>query len=400
VIFQAIESSTTWLEGFDTAWLPPQLYKDVRLVQAQGKVGLEIGNVVGVAPLSNGDTLQIIPKVGNLNFIRMLLICEGLYAELERTFQELATYASAEDQTAIWFLARSLADALLEIHRKSLRFDHKFFVKRGTYASGHIFALETTRRLLQRTPDAIVMGTHERDYDTVENRVLGKAAQVALPLISGTSDSQRRKILESWAYQFGQAFTVADLLEVDKTLLGRKQAGSRGYYARALGIAKILLGQAGISTGFLHLVEAEGVLVNSATLFENFIRKVLIEKHKASGILVTKGGGLSVQTLYTDGYFELEPDYVLQGHSQIRLIADAKYKVPDSKDHFQMICYLSRYGVRSGVLLMPCFSERPRNPIQHLTPEGTAVWEVELPLSDMGATESILADLLNRFATH
>jgi 5-methylcytosine-specific restriction endonuclease McrBC regulatory subunit McrC len=255
---------------------------------------------------------------------------------------------------------------------------------------------------MQLSDNPIVFGAHERSYNNPENRVLGKASQVAIPFLMDEVNSQLRFAAESWSRRFADDFTARDLFEVDRWLASRKLGGSRGYYVKALSLAKILLGQSGLSTEYLHPLQAEGVLINTATLFETFVRKSLIESYKGQGILVTKGGGLGIQSLYTDGYFELDPDFVFQDRSTILLIADAKYKVPDSKDHYQIICYLNRYKVRTGVIFMPCFADEDSvSPmVRHITPDGTTVWEVALPLDDLQVTESILADTLKRFASN
>jgi len=399
VILQASENSTTWFPQFHEDWLPPSAYPDIRFVRTATKAGLEIGGVVGVVPLENGDSLQIIPKVGHVNFIRMLMVCEGLYGEQKREFDALAAYAQAEERSVTWLVARSLAIALMEVSKKSLRFDHKPKTVRGAFAQGKIVPVDTARNLHLRVEDPIVFQMHERNYNTPENRVLSKAAQTALPLLDADGESRMRDALAKWSAR-ALDFKAEDLREVDRWLAGHKLGGSRGYYVNALSLAKIILGQSGISSGNLNPLEAEGVLLNSAVLFENFLRKLLVDTHRGNGILITKGGGLSNQSLYTDGYFELEPDYVFQDHEKLLLVADAKYKVPDSKDHYQMVCYLARYGVKTGVLFMPTYTEEIPDPVRHVTPDGYAVWEVSLPLFDLDATESILAETLKRFASH
>lgn len=216
MIIQAQENSTTWYPQFEERWLPPQVTRDIRVVRTPTKVGIEIGGVVGVVPLLNGDTLQIIPKVGNINFMKMLMVCEGLYGEFQQEFNELATYAHTEDDSISWFVARSFAKALIEINKKSLRFDHKFKVKKGSYASGRIYPVETARRMIQLTEDPIVFGAHERNYSTAENRVLGKAAKIALSLLMEEVNNELLTVVNFWSRRFASNFITGDLLEVDK----------------------------------------------------------------------------------------------------------------------------------------------------------------------------------------
>jgi len=398
VIHFARENDITWLPHFEEEWIPNHVYGDVRFLRSSTKVGVEIGGVVGAVPLRNGDTLQVTPKVGNINFVKMLAVCEGLYDELKQEFDDLVFYEDTNDLSISWFVARSLAKTLLEINTKSLRFDHKLRVRNGDYASGKILPVETQCNLIRRTEKPIVFAGHERIYNNIENRVLGKAAQIAARFLSGSSDSHLLRAAESWVKRFATEFNSNDLVEIDRLLLSRKLGGSRGYYVKALGLAKIILGQAGITSAELHQREGEGILIRTSTLFERYIRKILVDSLTGNGVLVTKGSGLSNQFLYTDGYFELEPDFVFHDKSGFRLIADAKYKVPDSKDHYQMVCYLSRYKVKTGILIKPSYSKHAPDPICHTTPDGYAVWEVALPLEDLSITESILVGVLAKFA--
>jgi hypothetical protein len=76
VIWNITECSVDELHDFDLAWLPKGLPPQIRPFRRGNRVGLEIDTLVGSVPLRNGDTLQIKPKVGTANFLRMLLDAE------------------------------------------------------------------------------------------------------------------------------------------------------------------------------------------------------------------------------------------------------------------------------------------------------------------------------------
>lgn len=393
-MIQVLESSITWLPEFEEKWLPARTHQSIRVVRTQSKVGLEIGNVIGVVPLNNGESLQIVPKVGPINFLRMLLHSEGLYGELQKNFDEFAKYGESNTLSSAWLAARTLANALTEIDKRSPRFGRQRLSRYGNYVAGKLLPVETATRLLLKSEDPVAYISNERTYDTSENRTLGMAAQVAHSYLQ--PDDPGRKAAARWSKLHRKNFHPHDLLSVDKALRSRKAGGSRGYYIRALTLAKILLGEAGLSATS-GAIEAEGVLLDSAALFENYLRNVLLNSHKKSGIVITKGGGLRNQALYMDGQFELVPDYVFQDKTKILLLADAKYKTPDSKDHYQMMCYMLRYGVKVGAMFGPSFSDETKS-IRRVTPDGLTVWEIQLPLTDLDQTESILAGALTRLS--
>ncbi len=399
MIWFAKENDTTWLPNFDIRWLPPRLNPGITIVRSHSEIGLQVGGVIGAIPLNNGDTLRITPKVGTINFLRMLMTCEGLFQDFSTEFENLASYNMDDEYASYKLITKSFGLSLMEVKNRSLRFDRKKVRQAGQFARGRVQPESTEINLKQAKDNPIVFDTWEREYDTAENRVLGKAASVIIGQLRQISDSDLIKAAEFWSNRFSRGFSIEDLFEVNRRLLRHQFGGSRGYYVKALGLAKIILGEAGISSDTGSSIEADGLLINSANLFEQYLRKLLIDSYKGQGVLVTKGGGISNRSLYLDGSFELEPDFVFQRDSKFLHIADAKYKRPDSKDHYQMVCYLSRYGVRSGVLFHPELD--PANDIEprkRSTSDGLMVWEVPLPLQDLDSTQSILGQALERFA--
>jgi 5-methylcytosine-specific restriction endonuclease McrBC regulatory subunit McrC len=401
-MWTAEESSTCWLDGFDGAWLPGQVSRAVRLVRDGARCGLEVSGVVGTVPLANGDLLRVRPKVGDYNFVRMLLRADGLFQDLKPEFYELAAYAANDASVSPIALAcRALCRALAEISRQSLNFQRTPRTARGAFAAGRVMPLQTAERMACRMNDPVVYAVRNRDYNTPEHRVLGKAADVALKLLQLQEDSHDATCATEWSRRFGSHFRLDDLQEVSKNLMAQRYGGSRGYYARALGLARIVLGDAGYSQDSASsMLGGEGFLIDAAQLFERYIRTVLVDKYKGTGLIVTKGGGIRNESLYLDGSYELEPDYVFQDTSTVRLIADAKYKRPDSGDHYQIVCYLMRYGVRTGILFFPEYERTDRAPSRRATRDGYTVFEVPLPLSDLDAVEEILSTSLGRFGTH
>ena len=65
-----------------------------------------------------------------------------------------------------------------------------------------------------------------------------------------------------------------------------------------------------------------------------------------------------------------------------------------------MLCYLTRYRVKTGVFFFPVQAKSNEEAIKRTTPEGIAVWELPLPLSNLDLTEDILRTTLERLGTH
>lgn len=392
-VLTVVEESTTWLDTFDPSWLPSALHNDIQIVYRREKVGLKVGGVVGVVRLLDGRTLRIVPKVGEMNFVRMLTTCEGLQAELSDTELEPAGYGTTDHMGGMQLVARQFAARLMEIEERSLDF-RRFRQKHSlNYAAGRVNPVQTVRRLRLRLDKPIVSESRVRSYDTAEHRVLAAASRQALALLSQPT-SLEDEVLRSWWSRFGSDFQLKDLAAVDRQIASQKRGGSRGYYVPALLLATVLLWQAGITADQTTSVTADATLIRSATLFERYLRKLLIDRYSPHGILVTKGAGLAETSLFSDGDIKLVPDYVFSKSGKILCLGDAKYKAPDASDYYQLACYLDRYKVSTGVLLAPDFERAELMRTRHDIPDGRTIWVVSLPLRDLDAIEQVVASLL------
>lgn len=395
-IWTAAECSTTWLQGFPLGILPSVLESQARVVTRGQDVGLEIGGVIGAVPLLNGDTLHIVPKVGPANFFRMLLTAEGLGERAKRDFDGFASWSTEDSADSVpALLARRFFSELALLDADGPRFGRSAERSNREGPSGKIRIRQTVYRLRLRSATPFVCVKRVRDFDIPENRVLAAAGWVAAGLISERTD------LEPWqsalVFKWRKAFHRPDILlddlrETARGLANGAYGGPRGRYVQTLTLARLILGQAGLSQEGRTRVMGDTLLVNSATLFEEYVRAVLAMVCKPMGLTVTKGGS-PVQALYVDGSFGLVPDIrVSRGLSTLAL-GDAKYKEPDAGDHYQMAAYMRSYGVSRAFLLCPDYGDAREAVTRRRASDGRTVLEIRLPLMNLNAAEELLANL-------
>src|SRR5262249_783351 len=98
-LWNITECTTSLMSGFDLDWLPSGLAVQINQFRTRSAVGLEVDTIVGSVPLKNGDTLQILPKAGSANFLRMLFDSE--FADDAITTMEggMVAYQSSEELT-------------------------------------------------------------------------------------------------------------------------------------------------------------------------------------------------------------------------------------------------------------------------------------------------------------
>lgn len=239
----------------------------------------------------------------------------------------------------------------------------------------------------------IVSEIRIRDFDTPENRIIAEAARLALTYVNVTNNNSDIASTKYWITRFKSTYNINhDLEEVNRNLRRGKYAGARGYYVKTLTLAKMILGHSGFGQGNVEEIYGDTILINSANLFEEYVRTVIANKYHTKGFSVRKGGQ-PPEFLYIDGSFKLTPDICILRGTQYVLIGDAKYKIPDAKDHYQMQCYIRAYGLDTGVMFSPNFLGKEPIILLRTTHDGLKIWEIQLPLADLDSTEKTLEEL-------
>ena len=392
-VWTARESAITWLSGFKPGWLPSGLETQIRVVGRAEHVGLEVAGVVGAIPLLNGDTLQLTPKVGVLNFFRMLLTAEGLFDDLKNQFNDFVNYASNDDAALPHIIAKSYFTQLREVMSSSLKFHRTKVTTSSDFAMGPIEPVQTAMWLRMRHERPVVSKMNIRDYSTPENRILAAAADVGLGYLGYETLKSHSPWVTSFSSRFRSPKTVLDdLAIVNANLSKRRFSGSRGYYVKALTLAKLLLGQNGLAQGSSVDVFADSILLNTATLFEQYVRSIVSSRYSPEGVIVRKGS-TPQKFLYTDNSYGLNPDITLARGTRFLSVGDAKYKFPDAGDQYQLAAYMAAHDVLYGFLLSPDFEGSVPKVVSRVTMNGKKVIEIALPLSDLEATEKMLTNL-------
>jgi 5-methylcytosine-specific restriction endonuclease McrBC regulatory subunit McrC len=393
------ESSANEVDGFQIAWLPPRAYEYVSpklktLRDGKIKIELEAGPYVGTLPLTNGDMLRILPRVGERAFWRMLLFSENVPEAVCREFDQLSEVSHAEMGGASWesLLARSFFIQLLTIEKNSLRSNRVKVSGRLAGARGQVRLLPTIVALKRREPLPVFCTYKERTYATPEHRVLAAAARRLLSL--GIVDGGHRAVAIRWARQSVGAFSLRELTEVMSSIRTERYAGARSYYVAALTMAGLVLAQAGISFDEEQNVASEALMTNMRTLFERYIRSIVRNALSDEGFVVEKRED-HTHTLFEDGTCALLPDVLISDAKGVRLIVDAKYKIDkpvEEADYYQIAAYLAGYGVSQGILVMPTADEQPRSTISRRTYSGFQIREMRVSLNDWLGTEALVRE--------
>lgn len=397
MIHQTTEDKVTWLTGISYSDFPQPWPASISIAVRPTGIGVEPHGVVGVVPLLNGDAIQIRPKIDRVSFFRLLAVAGGHQQELEREFEEFVPYTIDEESNVDSLIARQLYISARDILRLSPQFGRSIRRRHATFAKGRINARETAYNLATRRRDPVVSSSRDRTYDIPENRVLTEALVRALPLLSSTDRESLQFIYHKWLSRFTRPVNLqADLESVAHRFARMQYGGPRDYYRKPLMLAEVILGASGIGIGQLSMIEGDAVLLNTATVFERYLRNIIARTHSAIGYGVAAGTSHTA-SLYTDGSRRIIPDIVVSRDERVTLIADAKYKEPTSTDHYQMYAYLHVTGASVGLLLTPALHGERVTRRKFTSPDHKTVWEIGLPLANIPTTEAFLACLAQDF---
>jgi hypothetical protein len=391
------EGEITWMQGLLASDMP-RLPSGISLHARRGQLGVEAQGVVGAIPLLNGDILQIIPKIGQMNFLRLLFKAEGFQRDLEREYADFVSYSVEDEQNIDSIVARQLMYAADHIINRSAQQGRVKRRREGVFAAGQIDVVSTALNLACRKQEPVVFFIRERTRDIPENRVLSEAIVRASHALN---DADRREfdwIRERWLGQFPRSEDIdRDLEKVEEGFASGRYGGPRDYYRRALMLAQIVLGSSGLGFAESVTVEGDAILLNTADIFERYLRNVISEAYSQAGYVVTKGG-VGARSLYTDGSFELLPDITISRDGRLRLIADAKYKEPTSGDHYQMHTYLSMNGINRGLILAPLYEGNEVRLREYSTTNKMIVREAYVPMNNLSVTEEFLRTIVEKCA--
>lgn len=388
------EGEPTWLPGVRLSDLPSPLPASIRLFSRGDQLGIDADGVVGSIPLGNGDSLHILPKIGEVNFLRMLFRTLGRQADVERQFDDFASYGVEEREGLPALAARRSVRAADLVLRRGASTTRVRDVRRASSATGQLLPAPTALALARRERDPVFTRLRIRSHDSPENRLIFRALLTAAGILLSADRDYAIEVCAKWNRRVsGAPLTESDLRLTQKRLAMKAYQGPRGYYGPAVTLALVLLGSLGLTLDAHPSVEGDPILLNSADVFENYVRRVISDHYGAAGCFVSKGGSVPL-TLYEDGTFGIRPDVVVERHSAVLLVGDAKYKTPSPDDHYQLLAYLATMNAHWGVLLTPNGRFGAVQLSVHRTLRGYVTLVADLPMADLETTERFLADVV------
>lgn len=397
MIIKVVEGEISWLPELKISDFP-EMPSSIKIHLKSDVLGLEPIGVVGSIPLINNKTLQIIPKIGEINFLRLLLKAEGSQIQLENKFNEFVSYAVDDEKNVFSIIARNLLSSVSEIlHRSPIQGRIRKSIN-SDFIQGNLHIEKTLINLATKKAFPISSIIKQRTFDIPENRVITECVIIAWIFLPNSQKHKFKITYENWLKKFPRSKNLElDLSVVEKRFSSRGYRGPRDYYHNVLMLCKILLGINGIGGVGKEYVHGDALLLNTADIFEKYIRQILCDAYSKEGYVVCKGV-MREQSLYSDGRFWLIPDVIMKKENKPLLIIDAKYKKPDASDHYQMLIYLNSYNLKYGFLIAPNYIGTEIEVKDFLTFDKRVVREIYLPMQNLPLVEETLSSLIRTYS--
>lgn len=347
------ERAVTWMDNdFDPKWLPAEALNlfSLRRKADTGETGIEVPGYVGVLNLFNGDRLRIKPK-SPMSFLQMFAACNNVnFKHLGKT-----SAAEGEDASQLLLLSDSFTESLSDIISKGKLFQWKKEIARSSYLPSVVDWGATAIHTRIHASHPFTGISYFRTFDTPESRVLSVAAQHLCSYLLANhvaSDKLKISVLQKFILSKNTIHILEDIQTVHERLVSKYYVGQRSYYESALTIALIILGFEGISYESSNPLSADGFVVNSDALFEEWVRVSLRKAVTSSNLPYSISKEYRYKKLlFTNSAYYLVPDILIMNAMNVIALGDAKNKTPGTNDFYQMLTYLNMYGLNSGFLV-------------------------------------------------
>lgn len=361
--------------------LPETIPANMRILHKNGVVGVLCENVAGILPCKNGNEILIEPKYSKVNPLEMLLYVNsisGIAVNRDRL-------ASGKGEVDLQTIAASFVEQLSLIAATAKKFHRKPKVIASSSVVGKVDWMKTLMGFERKNSTAIITTVREESLDIPENALIAAAAQKVINLYA--SSSPEYAVLSPWAQlavQFKHSYR--ELFSLQVKLSESKLSGAHGFYYAPVMLSKIILGFAETRTS---VEEVNTILFNMPSLYEDFIRTGFQRAGAGYGLTIQKG--LTPRGfLFYEGECELIPDITIYEGTKIKAVLDVKYKIPDSKDFYQIFSYMQYAHLKEAFVVSPAVE-----PLKVVTAfDGSKVHFVRVANSDASNLEILAKKII------
>lgn len=329
--------------------LPKRLPANLRVLFRDNAILLEADGLAGIIPCEQGHSIIIEPKCKTLRPFVMYEYVNQLLKITESSIDYDPHSADINMNTLAQFYVRELSN----IQRQPRMIRRLPNTDNRTSVKGKVNWSQSARNIKLQTVAPIVSTVQEASYDIPENQILSMAASVCLPLFEKETDEWF--ILWHWSRMvYSKNISREKLLRLRSMLKASRISGAHAYYRNALALSFVILGVDQMGT---ISTDDKSILFNMPGLYEDYVRTAFMRKSSLKGYSCHKSF-IPRSFMFNDGSCELVPDITIYKGTKPIAVLDVKYKVPDSKDYYQIFTYMKYAKLSEAFVISPFVNHR------------------------------------------
>lgn len=375
-----------------------------------GNIVLAARSYVGLIPINNQVAIHVIPRFPIAN---LFYILQKADASFKYVSGHVRTYEIAHDKdtNVTSMFGERMLETLGHIQRQGLlrRYEP---VEREGGLEGEIMMTKTISRYYSRgIRHHQVRRVTLHSTDIPENRLI-KSALYKLASFYSISPNKKNRQLKSTAESllllFDQVSPLekrAQHLEYELLKYVQRLPNIHRQYSSILWVAYLIERRRGITVEKLGPVTFDTFVVNLADIFENYVRRVVVDNVNdlIAGAWVENGNVKEVPLFAQGEPFKVKPDIYITLQNRTVAILDAKYK-PDVKapDRYEVLAFCEALQVKKAVILAPSLGVGNDSQLLGKTKGGVELHLVRIDLGakDMLAEERSFITSLRKIISH
>ena len=246
-----------------------------------------------------------------------------------------------------------------------------------------------------------------KDVYFAENRILKHTTErllrhfIAQP--AGENSAVAKELKSVLALLRGVNASAVDAVTVARRVPGliRSLPSTHRFYEPALWLSYLISTNSGVSMEMVGRAHFETVIIDVSVVFENYIRKLLLERATThlAGCEILDGNRWPVPLFTTSAKHIVHPDFYFRRQGRIVAVADAKYKPePSTQDRYELLAYCEALGVTSAAFVCPLAGTEPLATRYGITKAGRRIdlLRIDLAKPDMTSEEDRFVTELSR----
>lgn len=332
---------------------------------------IQCGGWVGYIPLNDKLALDVSPRVPIGNLERLIGMSIGYTPKILSSYDRLFADGVEQPGSLVDVLADQLLSSFDLILANGLLKEYHREQRVSSSPVGRIVPFTSELRSAQAGRPLAVSSSFQRSINTAPNRIISYAVEKLLARYVGNSEPNQKKRVHRLRRSLQRLrgiphATTTDISPTSIANLVRRLSLQHGHYANALMISQLIIFDASLEIrGSGGTAVLPSILINMATVFEDYMRNVLNSGFKSEVRVEVKDGNRGDRSGAKVALFDpiraglknptVTPDIVVFVDGRPKLVIDAKYKdgpiIPDRNDINQAILYGARYDADHVMLL-------------------------------------------------